>query len=168
MRRSALTALPHHANAITFDFALAAIAFTFGEEVSLQLQPLIAPILTLPLSSDLLEALHALTTSVPSVADSLKDRVLDILTNVVAKSSWREATDGGGALDGMLDDLSIKCTNGIIGSHDVVHGCGMVDESAGSSMTQIANLVSCSERIPLPTLGRAPHHSYTCAHRVAL
>lgn len=76
--------------------SLSAIAFTFGEEVSLQLQPLITPILTLPLSPELLEALHALTTSVPSVAASLRMRVLDLLTFVLAHSSWHEATTGEG------------------------------------------------------------------------
>ena len=72
--------------------SLTAIALSFGEEVALQLQPLIRPVLSLPLSSALLEALHALTTSIPSLAPSLRANVLDLLTHVLARASWREVT----------------------------------------------------------------------------
>ena len=50
------------------------------------MQPLVAPILTLPLSPELLEALHALS-SIPSIATPLRSRVLDLLSAVIAQVS---------------------------------------------------------------------------------
>ena len=72
--------------------SLAALAHSFGEEVALQLQPLIKPILSLPLSPALLQALHALTTSIPSLARSLRASVLNILTYVLSRRTWSELT----------------------------------------------------------------------------
>lgn len=72
--------------------SLTALAHSFGEEVALQLQPLIKPILGLPLSPALLQALHALTTSIPSLARSLRTSVLNILTYVLSRRMWRCAT----------------------------------------------------------------------------
>jgi hypothetical protein len=117
--------------------ALSAIASTFGEEVALQLQPLVAPLLTLPLSPELLEALHALTTSVPSVAPSLRLRVLDILTGVLARTTWHEATTGEGALELHLDDLPPAAdpeegeTEGIDGDSFFTSGLGSGSRSSG-------------------------------------
>ena len=74
--------------------SLTALAHSFGEEVALQLQPLIKPILGLPLSPALLQALHALTTFIPSLARSLRTSVLNILTYVLSRRTWRCASKG--------------------------------------------------------------------------
>ena len=75
--------------------SLTAIALAFGEEVTLQLQPLLRPTLNLPLSPAKLEALHALATSIPSLEEAVREKVLDILTSVLTRgTTWSEIVAG--------------------------------------------------------------------------
>ena len=77
--------------------SLTAIALEFGEEVALQLQPLLRPTLQLPLSHALLHALHAIAISIPSLARGLRENVLNTMTTVLARgSTWAQMVASAG------------------------------------------------------------------------
>ncbi len=71
---------------------MSAIAAAYGEGVSLQLAPLLGPILSLPLSAELLHTLAVIDASVPSIAAPIASRALDLLCTIIAGDTWARLT----------------------------------------------------------------------------